>query len=90
MTTVQIERLAEKSGTFVLGRDLVVNRLGFGTMRLTGEGIWGEPSDREEAIAVLRRAVELGINLLDTADSYGPEVAERLMPKPSIHIPRTS
>ena len=79
MTTVQIDRLAEKSGTFVLGGDLVVNRLGFGTMRLTGEGIWGEPSDREEAIAVLRRAVELGINLLDTADSYGPEVAERLI-----------
>jgi aryl-alcohol dehydrogenase-like predicted oxidoreductase len=79
MTTVQIDRPAEESGTFVLGGDLVVNRLGFGTMRLTGEGIWGEPSDREEAIAVLRRAVELGINLLDTADSYGPEVAERLI-----------
>ena len=79
MTAVQIDRLAERSGTFVLGGDLVVNRLGFGTMRLTGEGIWGEPSDREEAIAVLRRAVELGINLLDTADSYGPEVAERLI-----------
>lgn len=79
MAAVQVDRLAEKSGTFVLGGDLVVNRLGFGTMRLTGEGVWGEPSDHEEAIAVLRRAVELGINLLDTADSYGPEVAERLI-----------
>jgi pyridoxine 4-dehydrogenase len=79
MSAVQIDKLAERSGTFVLGGDLVVNRLGFGTMRLTGEGIWGEPPDREEAIAVLQRALELGINLLDTADSYGPEVAERLI-----------
>ncbi|MDB5171774.1 MAG: Pyridoxine 4-dehydrogenase [Phycisphaerales bacterium] len=56
-----------------------MHRLGFGTMRLTGPGIWGEPADHDEAIAVLRRAVELGINLIDTADSYGPEVAERLI-----------
>jgi pyridoxine 4-dehydrogenase len=56
-----------------------VYRLGFGAMRLTGEGIWGEPRDRQEAIAVLRRAVELGVNLIDTADSYGPEVSERLI-----------
>lgn len=72
-------RPAVNSGTFALGGDLSVRRLGFGTMRLTGPGIWGEPADRAEAVAVLRRAVELGITLLDTADSYGPEVAERLI-----------
>jgi pyridoxine 4-dehydrogenase len=72
-------RVAPKSGTFAIGGDLPVHRLGFGTMQLTGSGVWGEPADRAEAIAVLRRAVELGINLLDTADSYGPEVAERLV-----------
>jgi pyridoxine 4-dehydrogenase len=65
--------------TFAIGDDLHVNRLGFGTMRLTGPGIWGDPANRKEALAVLRRALELGINLLDTADSYGPEVAERLI-----------
>lgn len=70
---------ADKSGTFNIGGDLPVHRLGFGTMRLTGPGIWGEPADRAEAIAVLRRAVELGINLIDTADSYGPYVAEDLI-----------
>src|SRR5580698_3535097 len=67
------------SGTFSLGGELTVNRLGFGTMRLTGPGIWGEPADRAEAIAVLRRAVELGVNFIDTADSYGPYVAEDLI-----------
>jgi len=67
------------SSTFFIGGDLTVNRLGFGTMRLTGAGIWGEPANRAEALAVLHRALELGINLLDTADSYGPEVAERLI-----------
>ena len=67
------------SSTFVIGGDLKVNRLGFGTMRLTGAGIWGEPANRKEALAVLHRALELGVNLLDTADSYGPEVAERLI-----------
>jgi aryl-alcohol dehydrogenase-like predicted oxidoreductase len=72
-------RPSTRSGTFALGGDLPVHRLGFGTMRLTGKGVWGEPSDRDEAIAVLRRAVELGINLIDTADSYGPKVAERLI-----------
>ena len=70
---------AARSGTFLLGGDLPVHRLGFGAMRLTGPGIWGEPRDRAEAIAVLRRALELGINLIDTADSYGPEVSERLI-----------
>lgn len=70
---------AARSGTFLLGGDLPVHRLGFGAMRLTGKGIWGEPRDRAEAIAVLRRALELGVNLIDTADSYGPEVSERLI-----------
>ena len=72
-------RPALKSGTFYVGPDLPVHRLGFGTMQLTGRGVWGEPADHAGSIAVLRRAVELGINLLDTADSYGPEVAERLV-----------
>jgi pyridoxine 4-dehydrogenase len=70
---------AAKSGTFLIGGELSVNRLGFGTMRLTGPGIWGQPANRAEAIAVLRRAVELGIHLIDTADSYGPYVAEDLI-----------
>jgi len=62
-----------------LGGDLTVRRMGFGAMRLTGQGIWGEPPDRARAHAVLRRAVELGVNLIDTADSYGPEVSERII-----------
>jgi pyridoxine 4-dehydrogenase len=70
---------AARSGTFVIGGNLAVHRLGFGAMQLTGRGIWGEPANRAEAIAVLRRAIELGINLIDTADSYGPEVSERLI-----------
>ena len=72
---------AAASGTFAIGgdQDLLVNRLGYGAMRITGEGIWGEPEDPEEAKAVLRRAVELGINMIDTADSYGPDVSERLI-----------
>ena len=72
-------RSAARSGTFLLGGDLPVHRLGFGAMRLTGKGIWGEPRDPGEAISVLRRAVELGVTLIDTADSYGPEVSERLI-----------
>jgi pyridoxine 4-dehydrogenase len=64
---------------FGLGGDLPVHRLGFGAMRITGPGIWGEPRDRDEAIAVLRRAVDQGVNLIDTADSYGPFVSERLI-----------
>jgi pyridoxine 4-dehydrogenase len=70
---------AAASGTYRLGGDLEVNRLGYGTMQLTGDGVWGEPDDRDEAIAVLRRAVEAGVNFIDTADSYGPEVAEDLI-----------
>jgi pyridoxine 4-dehydrogenase len=65
--------------TFLLGGDLTVNRLGFGAMRLTGEGIWGWPADRENAKKVLRRAVDLGVNLIDTADAYGPETDELLI-----------
>lgn len=71
--------LAGRAGEFSIGKDLRVTRLGFGSMRLTGKGIWGPPADRAEAIAVLRRAVELGINFIDTADSYGPHVAEELI-----------
>src|SRR5438445_6190069 len=65
--------------TFELGGDLSVNRLGFGAMRITGEGIWGWPPDRENAKKVLRRAVDLGVNLVDTADAYGPETSELLI-----------
>jgi aryl-alcohol dehydrogenase-like predicted oxidoreductase len=70
---------AARAGTVTLGGDLTVNRMGFGAMRITGEGIWGEPADRPEAIAVLRRAVELGVNFIDTADAYGPNVSEELI-----------
>ncbi len=71
--------IAAASGTYKLGGDLEVYRLGYGTMQLTGEGVWGEPDDHDEAIAVLRRAVEAGVNFIDTADSYGPAVAEDLI-----------
>jgi len=70
---------AKASGTFAIGGDLTVNRLGYGAMRITGDGIWGEPKDREGAKKVLRRSVELGVNFIDTADSYGPEVSEQLI-----------
>ena len=70
---------ASLSGTFLIGGDLPVHRLGYGTMRLVGEGAWGEPADEAEARRVLRRAVELGVTLIDTADAYGPEIAERLI-----------
>jgi aryl-alcohol dehydrogenase-like predicted oxidoreductase len=70
---------AKASGTFVIGGDLPVNRLGYGAMRITGKGIWGEPKDPETAKKVLRHAIELGVNFIDTADSYGPEVSERLI-----------
>ena len=70
---------AADAGTVYLGGDLTVNRLGFGAMRITGQGIWGDPPDRNEARAVLRRAVELGVNFIDTADSYGPDVSEELI-----------
>jgi aryl-alcohol dehydrogenase-like predicted oxidoreductase len=67
------------AGTIDVGGDLTVNRLGFGAMRITGDGIWGEPADRDEAKAVLRRAIELGVNFIDTADSYGPYVSEEFV-----------
>ena len=70
---------AAEAGTIDVGGDLTVNRLGFGAMRITGDGIWGEPPDTERAKNALRRAVELGVNFIDTADSYGPDVSERLI-----------
>jgi len=73
------EAAASLAGTVSFGSELSVNRLGFGTMRLTGEGIWGPPRDRKRALAVLRRAVELDVNFIDTADSYGPNVSEELI-----------
>jgi pyridoxine 4-dehydrogenase len=79
MTDQNARLNAAAAGTFDLGGGLTVNRLGFGAMRITGEGVWGEPEDPEEARAVLRRAVELDVNFIDTADSYGPDVSERLI-----------
>ena len=76
MTTSSV---AQAAGTFTLGGDLTVNRLGFGAMRITGEGVWGPPADHDETIRVLRRAVDLGVNFIDTADSYGPYVSEELI-----------
>ncbi|MGD0603583.1 MAG: aldo/keto reductase [Streptosporangiaceae bacterium] len=70
---------AAAAGTIDIGGDLTVNRLGFGAMRITGPGVWGEPASRDQAIATLRRIVELGVNFIDTADSYGPEVSETLI-----------
>jgi len=67
------------AGKFTIGRDLPVNRLGFGAMRITGNGVWGPPANRDEAIRVLRRAVELGVDFVDTADSYGPNISEELI-----------
>jgi aryl-alcohol dehydrogenase-like predicted oxidoreductase len=81
MATTTLERSAERSGTFIIGGDMPVHRLGFGSMQLTGPGIWGDPKDPAEAVRVLRRAVELGVTLIDTADSYGPYVAEDLIRK---------
>jgi len=79
-STMKITTLsAASAGTITLGGELTVNRLGFGAMRLTGDGIWGPPKDPATAIAVLRRAVELGVNFIDTADSYGPNVSEELI-----------
>ena len=78
-TSAQTERPAAASGTFVIGGDMPVHRLGFGAMRITGPGIWGEPADHDEVIAVLKTAIDLGITIIDTADSYGPDVSERLI-----------
>ena len=76
MTTSSV---AQAAGTFTLGGDLTVNRLGFGAMRITGKGVWGPPDDHDECIRVLRRAVELGVNFIDTANSYGPYDSEELI-----------
>ena len=70
---------ASKSGTFKIGGEIEINRLGFGAMRITGKGIWGEPEDRPEALRTLKRVPELGIDFIDTADSYGPDVSEELI-----------
>jgi aryl-alcohol dehydrogenase-like predicted oxidoreductase len=72
-------RAAAKSGQFAFAAELSINRLGFGAMRITGKGIWGEPQDRAECIRVLRRSIDLGINFIDTADSYGPAVSEEII-----------
>jgi aryl-alcohol dehydrogenase-like predicted oxidoreductase len=77
--TTSTTRPVTASGTFALGGDLPVHRLGYGAMRITGQGIWGQPADPEQAKAVLRRAVELGVDFIDTADSYGPFVSEDLI-----------
>ena len=79
---------AAAAGNVLLGQELSVHRLGFGAMRLTGEGIWGPPKDRQAALAVLRRAVELGVNFIDTADSYGPHVNEELIAEALFPYPK--
>jgi pyridoxine 4-dehydrogenase len=84
LMTTSLQRPADGSGTFAIGGDLTVNRLGFGAMQLTGPGVWGDPADPDEAVRVLRRAIELGVTFIDTADSYGPFVAEQLI-KRALH-----
>jgi pyridoxine 4-dehydrogenase len=81
MAPLTESRPATESGSFTLGGDLPINRLGFGAMHLTGAGVWGEPKDPNEAVRVLRRAVELGVTFIDTADCYGPFVSEQLIRK---------
>jgi pyridoxine 4-dehydrogenase len=76
---IDMATTATSSGTFKIGGDLEVTRLGYGAMRITGDGIWGDPDDRDEAIAVLKKLPELGVDFIDTADSYGPEVSEALI-----------
>jgi pyridoxine 4-dehydrogenase len=77
--TSKQKELARKAGQFAIGKDLNVNRLGYGAMRITGKGIWGPPASKADSIRVLRRAVELGVNFIDTADSYGPNMSEELI-----------
>ena len=79
MTSEHEARPAAASGTFLVGGDVPVHRLGFGAMRITGSGVWGEPPDRAEAVRLVRRAVELGVTMIDTADSYGPGVSEEII-----------
>jgi len=79
---------ARHNGELLIADDFLVARLGLGTMRLTGKGIWGEPADRTEAIRVVRRAAELGVNFIDTADSYGPNVSEGIIAEALYPHPR--
>ena len=79
MSSITPTSPAASAGSITLGGDLTVNRMGYGAMRITGPGIWGPPADKAAALATLRRAVELGVNLIDTADSYGPDVSEELI-----------
>lgn len=79
MSQTQAVSAAAAAGTFTLGGDITVNRMGYGAMRITGPGIWGPPKDKPAALATLRRAVELGVNLIDTADSYGPNISEEII-----------
>ncbi len=79
---------AAQAGTITLGGDLTVNRMGYGSMRITGKGIWGPPENRPAALATLRRAVELGVNFIDTADSYGPFVSEELIAEALFPYPK--
>ena len=88
MTNASTTVNAATAGSLDLGGDLSVNRMGFGAMRLTGDGIWGEPRNHDEAIAVLRRAIELGVNFIDTADAYGPAVSEDLIAEALYPYPR--
>jgi pyridoxine 4-dehydrogenase len=76
---VSAQKVAQASGTFTFSGDLTVNRLGFGAMRIVGKGVWGPPDDRDECVRVLRRAAELGVNFIDTADSYGPYISEDII-----------
>ena len=87
-TVVDPNAPAAAAGTLLIGGDLQVSRLGFGAMRITGDGIWGEPRDANEAFAVLRRAVQLGTNFIDTADAYGPYISERLIREALYPYPR--
>jgi len=87
-TKMTSEISAKLAGQVSLGGELSVNRLGFGAMRLTGEGVWGPPKDRNKALAVLRRAVELDVNFIDTADSYGPNVSEELIAEALFPYPK--
>ena len=77
--TQQLMLPAAAAGTFTIGGDLSVNRVGYGAMRITGPGIWGPPADKQTALATLWKAIELGVNLIDTADSYGPAASEELI-----------
>jgi len=88
MNNVTATQTASASGTVTLGNELTVRRLGFGAMRITGDGIWGPPKDPTSALAVLRRAVELGVNFIDTADSYGPYFSEELIAKALAPYPK--